>query len=38
MLLCHMFLYRVEYVDGILVFTKKNDSHKSIYLLNSKPR
>ena len=24
---CHMFLYRVEYVNGILVLTKQNDSH-----------
>ena len=24
---CHVFLYRVENVDGILVLTKQNDSH-----------
>jgi hypothetical protein len=30
MLLCHMFLYWVKYVYGILVFTEKNYSHDSI--------
>ena len=30
MLLCHMFLYRIKYVYGILVFTEKNYSHDSL--------